>query len=454
MTKDVDYEQIGSPIFRVFTDRDLHRIEPLRRLSDEQLFEMQVVASVLPFRVNEYVINELIDWRRVPQDPIFQMTFPHKAMLQDEMYDRMASLHRKGADRQEIKSLAGALRTKLNPHPAGQLALNVPINADGNRLQGIQHKYRETVLFFPSQGQTCHSYCSFCFRWAQFIGDKELRMASAEASVLHKYLKGHEEVTDLLVTGGDPMVMKTKYLARYLEPLLKPEFEHIQTIRIGTKALSFWPQRFVTDEDSQELMALMRRLVSGGKHVAIMAHYNHWKELETDIARIAIKRVRETGAQIRSQGPLLRNINDDPDVWAKMWNTQVQLGIVPYYMFIERDTGARNYFDVPLYQAWQICRDAKKRVSGLGRTARGPGMSSDPGKIEIQGVSRIRGEKVFVLHFIQGRDPDWVHRPFFAKFDEKATWLHQLEPAFGQDRFFFESGFQSMIESRRAITDE
>ena len=97
-------------------------------------------------------------------------------------------------------------------------------------------------------GQTCHAYCSFCFRWAQFVGDKELRIASSEARVLHDYLRTHTEVTDLLVTGGDPMVMKTRHLREYLEPLLRPEFDHIQTIRIGSKALTFWPHRFLGAE--------------------------------------------------------------------------------------------------------------------------------------------------------------------------------------------------------------
>ena len=118
--------------------------------------------------------------------------------------------------------------------------------------------------------------------------------------------------------------------------------------------------------------------------------------------------------------------------------------IVPYYMFVERDTGARRYFEVPLARAWEIYRDAMRRVSGLGRTARGPSMSAGPGKVEVQGVSEIRGEKVFVLRFIQGRNPEWVQQPFFARFDPHATWLDQLQPAFGDSRFFFEDEYAAM----------
>lgn len=429
--------------FKVYTHRQLDKIAALDRLSEEQRFEMKVVSSILPFRVNDYVIDELIDWDQVPNDPMFQLTFPQKDMLAPEAFDRVAELIRNDAPKEKLKTAIDEVRADLNPHPAGQMELNVPKIGE-EALPGMQHKYRETVLFFPSQGQVCHSYCTFCFRWAQFIGDNDLKFAAKEASKLHEYLKEHTEVTDLLITGGDPMVMKTKNLQQYLEPLMQPEFDHIQTIRIGSKALTFWPYRFVSDQDSAELLDLFEALVDKGKHVALMGHYNHWKELTTPIAREAIRRVRATGAEIRSQGPLLNNINNNADDWAHMWKEQVKLGIIPYYMFVERDTGAKRYFEVPLARAWDVYREAMKNVSGLGRTARGPSMSADPGKVEIQGVTEIHGEKVFVLRFIQGRNPDWVQRPFFAKYDEEATWLNHLKPAFGEEKFFFEDEFEAM----------
>jgi KamA family protein len=437
--------------FQVFTQRDLERIRMLDHLPEEFRFEMGVVASVLPFRVNEYVVNELIDWDRVPDDPLFQLTFPQKERLDPIHFERMAQLHRRGADKMEIRRLADEIRAELNPHPAGQLELNVPLDGSGRQLDGLQHKYRETVLFFPSQGQTCHAYCTFCFRWAQFVGDKALRISSTEATALQGYLREHTEVTDLILTGGDPMVMKTRHLVDYLEPLLQPEYDHIRAIRIGTKALSFWPYRFVTDNDADELLLLLERLAKAGKHVAIMAHFNHWQELRTDIAKEAIRRLRDTGAEIRSQGPLIAHINDDPDVWARLWSEQVQLGVIPYYLFVERDTGAHHYFEVPLAKAWEIYRGAMQQVSGLGRTARGPSMSATPGKVEVQGITEINGEKVFVLRFIQARNPDWVQRPFFAKYDEKASWLDHLKPAFGEEKFFFEDEYQAICDAKMQV---
>jgi KamA family protein len=403
---------------------------------------MKVVASVLPFRVNEYVVEELIDWNQVPADPIFQLTFPQPGMLAPGHFERVASLLRRNAAKATLDPVVQEIRAALNPHPAGQLELNTPRLASGEAVDGIQHKYRETVLFFPSQGQTCHAYCSFCFRWAQFVGDKALRIAASEASQLHAYLRQHRQVTDLLITGGDPMVMKTKHLATYLEPLLRPELDHIRNIRIGTKAISFWPYRFLTDPDSDALMALLERLADHGKHVALMAHFNHWRELAPTAAASAVARIRSTGAQIRSQGPVVAHVNDHPDVWARLWKDQVGLGIIPYYMFVERDTGAHRYFKVPLVRAWQVYREAIRQISGLGRTARGPSMSTGPGKVEIQGVSELHGERVLVLRFLQGRNPDWVNRPFFARYDEEATWLDDLQPACGEPRFFFAEEYQ------------
>lgn len=439
-------DAIAGRRFEAFTDRHLDTIPQLQALSAEQRLAMKVTSSVLPFRVNEYVINELIDWGNPVDDPIFLLTFPQRAMLDEASFARMASLHSNGADKREIKALATEIRAGLNPHPAGQLDMNRPM-VDGKTINGIQHKYRETVLFFPSQGQTCHTYCSFCFRWAQFVGDRQLRIANGEVGTLLSYLRGHRDVTDLLITGGDPMVMKTATLERYLSPLLHPIFEHIRHVRIGTKCLTFWPYRFVTDDDADGMLRLFERLVRGGKHVALMAHYNHWRELETPIAREAIRRIRDTGVTIRSQGPILAHVNDRPEVWSTLWRKQVALGIVPYYLFVERDTGARNFFAVPLGTSWEIYRQAIQRVSGLGRTARGPSMSTGPGKVEIQGVTEIAEEKVFVLRFLQGRNPAWTHLPFFARYDRTATWFDDLRPAFGEERFFFEAEYDAMLKS-------
>lgn len=411
-------------------------IPQMESLSEEIKKDIEVVGRVLPFKTNNYVVDELINWDDVEHDPIFTLNFPRMGMLEKKHYSAVEKLLDQQADKETIDRKVREIRLALNPNPAGQ-EHNVPYLGE-IKLKGIQHKYPETVLFFPSQGQTCHAFCTFCFRWPQFSGMSELKFAMKEADLLLKYLRVHKEVTDILFTGGDPMVMNAATLHAYIRPLLTPEFSHIHSIRIGTKSLAYWPYRYLTDADSDDVISLFEEVVAAGKNLSVQAHFNHPRELSTDAVKQAIKRILSTGAQIRTQSPLLRNINDKPELWAEMWRKQVDLGCIPYYMFIARDTGAKHYFELPLDRCWQIFRRAYRQVSGLCRTVRGPSMSDNAGKIQVLGVQEIRGEKIFVLRFIQGRNPKWVDVPFFAEYNPKATWFDQLKPAFGDERFFFE----------------
>lgn len=426
----------------IYNFNRMDAIPQLARLSEVERDAMRAVAAVLPFRVNRYVIDELIDWDRVPEDPMFRLTFPQRGMLAEDDFAAMLKRVRAGASKKELAEAARPIQMRLNPHPAGQLAHNVPDDG-GEPVPGMQHKYRETVLFFPTQGQTCHTYCTYCFRWAQFVGLEDLKFASKEPERLAEYVRAHPEVTSVLFTGGDPMVMRTKVFRRYVEPLL--DIEHVQSVRIGTKALAYWPHRFVEGEDADDLMRLFEEVAERGKSVAVMGHYSHWKELSTPIAEEAVRRCRSAGAVVRTQAPLIRHVNDDPQVWNRMWRMQLRLGAIPYYFFVERDTGPKQYFEVPLARALEIYEGAYRHISGLGRTVRGPSMSCTPGKVLVDGVAEVAGEKVFVLKMIQARDPSWVNRPFFARFDPNATWMGDLKPAFGQSEFFWEAPLRELL---------
>lgn len=438
--------------YQAYTLFNYDQLPQIAKLSKEDREAIEVVGRVLPFKTNNYVVEELINWDNIPEDPIFTLTFPRKEMLLKKQYKTIQSLLNKNASNDEIKIAANKIRLELNPNPAGQ-EHNVPI-MDNVRLNGIQHKYRETVLFFPSQGQTCHAYCTFCFRWPQFSGMSGLKFSMKEGNLLLKYLKTHPKVTDVLFTGGDPLTMSAQVLASYIEPILSDEFKHIHTIRIGTKSLAYWPYRFLTDKDSDDLIRLFDKVVQSGRNLAIQAHFNHPIELSTDAVKKAIARIRSTGAQIRTQSPLLKHINDHPDIWSDMWRKQVDLSCIPYYMFIARDTGSKYFFELPLEKCWQIFKKAYSQVSGVCRTVRGPSMSATPGKIQVLGVAEVKDEKCFVLRFIQGRNPNWVDIPFFAKYDPKATWFDQLVPAFGEKEFFFESDIRKMKADRSKIEME
>ncbi|MFK7823215.1 MAG: KamA family radical SAM protein [Oligoflexales bacterium] len=426
------------PKIKIYTKDNIHMLPQFTKVSKEKQFELKVVASILPFRVNNYVTDKLIDWDNLESDPLYHLNFMQKKMLSEPHFKTIAQLL--STDQGQSPAFYKAvkkIRFDLNPHPSEQLTSNVPTHND-KLVPGIQHKYTQTVLVFPKQGQTCHSYCTFCFRWAQFSDLNDLKFATDQHRKFLEYIKDHKELTDVLITGGDPMIMNARILKTYIEPLLGREYSHIQTIRIGSKTLSYWPYRYLSDRDSAEILNLFEKVVAANKTLAFMAHINHHREIETDAAKLAIKAIQGTGAIIRSQSPILKHINDKHQIWEKNWNIQVRIGIVPYYMFVERDTGPQNYFAIPLVKALDVYKNAIKNVSGLARTARGPSMSASPGKVSIEDVQFLKGQKVFVLKFLQARNPEWVGKPFYAKFSAEAKWLTDLEPAFGENKFFFE----------------
>jgi len=351
---------------------NVDQIEQLHKFPRSFLKDMKRVMQVFPFRTNNYVINELIDWDMGMDDPMFRLNFPHPEMMLPKHHRMLSAV--KNADPETKMNTVNAIRMSLNPHPAGQKD-NVP-TLGNEKVKGIQHKYAETVLVFPSEGQTCHTYCTFCFRWPQFIGINDLKFATDESKTFQQYIKQHTEITDILLTGGDPMVMSADLLRLYIEPFLSTEFEHIKAIRIGSKSLAYWPFRYTTDPDAKQVLDLFEQVVRSGKHLAFQAHFSHPAELKTPHVKKAIKNIRSTGAVIRCQSPVLNHINNSAETWHEMLNLEYNLGLVPYYMFVARNTGAHHYFAVPLAQAYYIYSDVIRKVSGLCKTMRGPSIST------------------------------------------------------------------------------
>ena len=419
--------------YRALNTRDLPEILERGGMPPDEILAVRSVAAVLPFRTNRHVLG-LIDWDNVPEDPIYQLTVPQPGMLDTSDLKRMSRLLASDAPQGEIKAAAHDIRMSLNPHPSGQMTANIPM-LDGEQLAGMQHKYPETVLFFPAQGQTCHAFCTYCFRWPQFVDEPELKMKSNKVDTLQEYVSNHSEVSDVLITGGDPMIMSADRMEGIVAPLL--DIDHLESIRFGSKSLAFWPNRFVTDRDASQMLRLIERVRKAGKNFAFMAHFSHPKELAPDITKTAIRHLLGAGAIIRTQAPLINHVNNDPHVWSEMWKEQVRLGLIPYYMFVERDTGPRDYFEVPLAEAYGVFNEAYTSVSGLARTVRGPVMSAHPGKVQVDGIVDIAGEKTFAMHLVQARDPRLAGKPFFAKFDPNATWLTDLKPIDGT-RFPFD----------------
>jgi len=409
--------------FRAYGPRLIDEIGDRYGIGDDERETVRRIALVLPFRVNEYVLSQLIDWTRIPDDPMYQLVFPQRGMLspaQDRRLIRSAA----AGDKALLRATIGDIRAELNPHPSGQMELNVPTH-DGMGVPGLQHKYRETVLYFPSHGQTCHAYCTYCFRWAQFVGDAELQFAAPNPHQLIGYLERHPDVTDVLVTGGDPMIMTTERLRAHIEPLLA--VDTVQTIRLGTKSVAYWPHRYTSDPDADDLLRLFERTVAAGRTLAVMAHFSHPRELETTVARAALARIRGTGAVVYCQAPLIKYVNDDSDTWARMWRLELAAGAVPYYQFVERDTGPHAYFRVPLARCTEIFQAAYRTLPGLARTVRGPVMSATSGKVIVEGIEETSRGRFFRLRFLQARQASLVGRPFRAHYSPTAAWLDELQ---------------------------
>lgn len=439
--------------YKKFLRTDLADIFSSRGINDPFLEEREIIAQVFPFKINQHILNR-IEWSTYQRDPIFQLTFPQPGMLLASEIDEIRQLKQQGASREVIAEKVSEIRSRKNPAPANQ-ASNRPLLFEDyddtvTPVDGLQHKYKPIVLMFHKNAQTCHAYCTYCFRFNQFVGkDKFLEN---DAQRLHKYLRQHHEVRDVLMTGGDPATMKSDVWRETLMPLLAPEFDHIKTIRIGTKALTYHPYRFLTEPDADDLIELFKTFKRNGKHIAIMAHFSHYNEMGPNTLEAARRLIEEAGCVIRTQAPIMRYINDDPDVWATMWQKQIQNGMIPYYMFVARDTGPQQYFEVPLARSLEIYQEARKQLAGLGHTARGPSMSAGPGKISVLGRETVAGEDVFILKFLQGRNADWCDRVFFAKYNDKATWIDQLTPAFGEKAFFFEEEYKSMIRQKEKMS--
>lgn len=444
-------ETVEAKEYEIITKRHIKKLLEQRapKAVADRWLDFYTPSTVLPMRTNNYVCDELLDWSKAPEDPIFQLVFPQPEMLDDESTKHMRDLIESGDGHGvKLQEEANKIRTKLNPHPAGQKTLNVP-KVNGQPLPGLQHKYRETALHFATEAQYCHAYCTYCFRWAQFVSvGSPLQFANKDADLLHAYFAQNKMISDLLLTGGDPMVMTAEQMGRYIRPMLhSKDHEHIQTIRVGTKSLAYWPYRFVTDADADPMLRLLEDTVASGKHVSIMAHFTHPAELGTPAVREAIRRIRMTGAQIRTQAPLVGHVNDDSEAWARMWKEQVRIGLIPYYFFVSRDTGPREYFNVPLVKAYDIFTKAFTQQSGLARTVRGPSMSCEPGKVHYLGPAEVNGEKVMMFKFLQARNPKWSEKPFFAEYSDTAVWLDDLRPAFGADKFFFEDEYAEITKA-------
>ncbi|MEE9118625.1 MAG: KamA family radical SAM protein [Calditrichia bacterium] len=336
--------------------------------------KLREVTEKFMFRTNEYY-QKLINWDD-PDDPIRRIVIPNQAEL--------ATWGRLDASDEEKYAV----------------------------IPGLEHKYEFTVLLLVND--FCSAYCRFCFRKRIFmdVNDEVVRDATTGIN----YIREHPKVNNVLLTGGDPLIMSTDELENIIRPLR--EIEHVQIIRIGTKVPAYNPHRILNDPS---LIDLFHKYSTDEKKIYIMAHFNHPRELTREAIE-GMNRLRETGAVTVNQTPLIRGVNDNPNVLADLFNKLSYIGIPPYYLFICRPTLGNKTYAIPIEEAFEIFEQARMKCSGLAKRSRLV-MSHSTGKIEIVGQTKNR----VYFRYHRAANPQEKARFMIFKRNPNAYWYDDYD---------------------------
>lgn len=367
----------ATPARKVKYVRDL---DSLTNIPAHEREKLKKVADKYVFRANDYYLG-LINWDD-PNDPIKQLIIPREEELNDW--------------------------GKLDASNEASVTV----------AQGVQHKYPHTVLLLCNE--VCGAYCRYCFRKRLFMDDND--EVTNDISEGIEYIRNHPQVTNVLLTGGDPLLMSTRRLVGIFDALRG--IPHVRIIRIGSKMPAFDPWRVLNDEP---LQAAFRQYSTPRNRIYLMAHFDHPREL-TDPAVECIDACIRAGVICVNQCPLIRGINDDPQVLAEMYRELSFVGCPPYYLFQGRPTAGNEPYEVPIVRGWNIFREALRIGSGLARRARYC-MSHETGKIEILAVD----DRHIYLRYHRAKDAANRGRFMIYERNDEAYWLDQLTPAKGGD---------------------
>ncbi len=355
--------------------RDLKNIDAI---PEEYRVRLEKVAERYVFRANDYYLG-LINWDD-PNDPIKQLIIPRE--------EELTSWGELDASNEEAVTVA----------------------------RGVQHKYPHTVLLLCNE--VCGAYCRYCFRKRLFMDENDEVTNDVSAGV--EYIRNHPDVTNVLLTGGDPLLMSTRRLVDIFEQLR--QIPHVRIIRIGSKMPAFDPWRVLTDEKLQEAF---RKYSTPTKRIYLMAHFDHPREL-TDVAIEGIDAFIKSGVICVNQCPIVKGVNDSAEVLTELYQKLAWIGCPPYYLFQGRPTAGNEPYEVPIVRAWSIFHEAIRKGSGLARRAKFA-MSHETGKIEILAVD----EQYIYMRYHRAKDEANRGKFMVFKRDDEAYWLDQLEPVEG-----------------------
>lgn len=287
--------------------------------------------------------------------------------------------------------------------------------AENTKVEGLQHKYRETALILSTN--QCAMYCRHCFR-KRLVGlsTEELNRRADEAA---EYIRAHAEIKNVLISGGDALMNPNAVIGRYLKEL--SGIEHLDFIRFGTRVPVTLPERIYGDGELLELF----EAYSKRKTLCVVTQFNHPREITPQSER-AVRCLLERGIQVRNQTVLLSGVNDNADTLSELLSGLTRIGVSPYYIFQCRPvTGVKGRFQVPFKEGIRLVDEAKCRQNGFGKSVRYV-LSHPLGKIEIFGTLP-NGETVFKFH--QSKYPENAARIFTRTLPDGCCWLDDdLEP--------------------------
>ncbi|MCP4989605.1 MAG: hypothetical protein GY928_27195 [Colwellia sp.] len=407
--------------------------------------ERELFVEVYRFLATKHSLNS-IDWTNFYEDSVFQLVMPQPNMINKTTVGEYL-----GSSISDKKKIVSDYQEKTSPHDGNQ-QLNKPWfeNDEGEIefLDGSQHKYPQCQLIFDKTTQNCFSFCTYCFRHAQVRGDEDM-FIQKEIDQIHRYLKVHKEVTDMLITGGDGGYMPASRLEQYVTPLMEDrDLLHIKTVRLATRVLTFQPEMILTKK-YDKMLAVFDKLHENGIQLAWMAHFSTPRELLNPTTIAAIRRLQRHGVVIRSQSPMMNHISlfehEDGSIdidrsaqnWIDLSNILATMLISFHSMYCARPTGEHHYFTAPLSDVSKIFDKIYRELPSINRPSRHLSMTTSAGKISIMGECEVGGERAFALMFTEGRNMKWMDKVFLAKYDESTNDVKLLKP-FDTDKFFFE----------------
>jgi lysine 2,3-aminomutase len=266
-------------------------------------------------------------------------------------------------------------------------------------VTGIVHRYPDRVLL--KAVHVCPVYCRFCFR-REMVGPQGLgTMDAAELSAAFDYIRAHEEIWEVILTGGDPLILSPRRLEDLLAGLAA--IEHVKIVRFHTRVPVVDPQKIDT--------ALVAALKASGKTVYVALHANHPRELSAE-ARAACARLVDAGIVMVSQSVLLKGVNDDPDILAQLMRAFVETRIKPYYLHHPDLAPGTSHFRLTIAEGQRLVAALRGRLSGLCQPAYILDIPGGYGKAVI-GESPVRevGEGCYSVTDFRGQTHDYPPTP-------------------------------------------